>query len=198
VDYIKQKIKNYVYFDAWQRWEYKHTTLLLMGLLLFVLLLNTSIVVATREFIGTLGYLGAFVAGAFSVSFFTAIPAVVLLVGFSDLNIFVTAAIAGFGSMIGDYIILKYAEEKVAYELKPIAFKFGIPQTLAYLQGKRSTLGLVRLVGAIIIASPLPDEIGIGILNLGKLRRPVFLAICYTLNALGILLILLTARAVES
>jgi hypothetical protein len=183
--------------DRWQRWEYKHTTGLLIALVVFILLLDTSFMTTIFDACSRLGYLGAFVAGILFVSVFTAIPGVAMLLSFEALNPVLVALIAGLGSMIGDYLILKFLEDRVAYELKPIAFKFGIPQTIKYLQGKRSTLGLVRFIGALIIASPLPDEIGIGLLGIGKLNKSSFLVICYLLNTAGILLILLSAKALE-
>lgn len=191
---VKKKQKSKA-FDTWQRWEYKHTTFLLATLLVFILLLDTSFMTVIFEFISKLGYIGVFVAGILFVSIFTAVPAVALLISFGEYNPVIVALIAGLGSMIGDYIILRFAEDKVAYELKPIAFKFGIPQTIAYMQGRKPTLGLVRLVGALIIASPLPDEIGVGLLGLGKLSKVSFLAICYVLNAAGIFIIILTVKS---
>lgn len=185
-----------MYLDAWQSWEYKHTTRVIIALLVFILLLNTSIMTTAFGAVEAMGYVGIFLSGVMFVSLFTAIPAFLLLVSFGDFNPLAIAVVAGLGSMIGDYLILRYAEEQVAYELKPIAFRFGIPQTIGYLQGKKSTLGLVRLLGALIIVSPLPDEIGIGLLGMGKLNRAAFLAICYTLNTIGILLVVLAARAV--
>lgn len=192
---IKRTLHKEFYLDAWQRWEYKHTTQVIIALLVFILLLNTSIMATVFNGVEQLGYFGAFLAGLLFVSLFTAVPAFFLLVGFDGLHPLGVALMAGLGSMIGDYLILKYAEEQVAYELKPLAFKFGIPQTIGYLQGSKSTLGLVRLLGAAIIASPLPDEIGIGLLGMGKLNRAAFLAICYVLNTAGILFIVLAARS---
>lgn len=192
---MAKKKQKYKALDNWQRWEYKHTTFLLIAIFVFILLLDTSFMAVIFEFISKLAYLGVFIAGILFVSVFTAVPAVALLVSFSEFNPIVVALIAGLGSMIGDYIILKFAQDKVAYELKPIAFKFGIPQTITYMQGRKPTLGLVRLVGALIIASPLPDEIGVGLLGLGKLNKVSFLVICYALNSAGIFVIMLTAKA---
>lgn len=192
---IKQKLQNYFNFDAWQRWEYKHTTAVIVALVVFILLLDTSLLTTVIGVVGQLGYVGVFLAGVLFVSLFTAVPAVVLLLGFSDLNVLMVATVAGLGAMVGDYLILKYVERDIAYELKPLAFRFGIPQTIAYLQGRRSTIGLVRLVGALIIASPLPDEIGIGLLGLGKLNRTSFLAVCFALNVAGVLLVINLGRA---
>lgn len=192
---IKQKLQKYLYFDTWQRWEYKHTTAVIVALVIFILLLDTSLLTTVIDAIGRMGYAGVFLAGVLFVSLFTAVPAVVLLLGFSDLNILTVAAVAGLGAMIGDYLILKYLEKDIAYELKPLAFRFGIPQTIDYLQGRRSTIGLVRLVGVLVIASPLPDEIGIGLLGLGKLSRASFLAVCFVLNVAGVLLVINLGRA---
>lgn len=191
-----KKKQKYLSLDRWQRWEYKHTTGLIVALAIFILLLDTSFMAVVFDKVSQLSYFGVFFAGLLFVSIFTAVPAVVLLLSFGELNPIAIALIAGLGSMIGDYLILKFAQDKVAYELKPVAFKFGIPQTIAYLQGRKPTLGLVRLVGALIIASPLPDEIGVGLLGLGKLNNVAFLATCYVLNAGGILIIVLSARAI--
>lgn len=182
-------------FDAWQRWEYKHTSLVIVSLILFILLLDTSFMIGAFDLLRKLGYVGIFIGGILFVSIFTAVPAVFLLLSFTGLNPLAIAIVAGLGAMVGDFLILQFIEDKVAYELKPIAYKFKIPQAIAYLQGRKSTLGLVRLIGAFIIASPLPDEIGIGLLGMGKLSKLSFLVICYLLNTAGILLILLSARA---
>lgn len=190
----KSKSKRSRGLDAWQRWEYKHTSVLITALVVFILLLDTSIMTTVFDTFSRLGYLGVFIAGILFVSIFTAVPAVALLLSFTELNPLAVAGIAALGSMIGDYLILKLFEDKVAYELKPVALKFGIPQAITYLQGRRSTIGLVRILGAIIIASPLPDEIGIGLLGIGKLNRLSFLAICYALNAAGILALMLGAK----
>lgn len=192
---VHHRVRHYLPFDAWQRWEYKHTTWIIIGLIVFILLLDTSFMTTILGFVGSLAYLGAFLSGLLFVSLFTAVPAVILLLSFADLNILVVALIAALGAMIGDYLILRYVEYEVAYELKPLAYRFGIPQTVGYLQGRKSTLGLVRLLGAGIIASPLPDEIGIGLLGMSKMRRPAFLAVCYLLNVGGILAILVLKRA---
>ncbi len=190
---VKQKIR--LPFDTWQKWEYKHTARVIIGLLVFILLLDTSFMTTVLGIIGSLGYVGVFLSGMLFVSLFTAVPAVILLLSFSGLNIVAVALVAGLGAMLGDYLILRYVEYEVAYELKPLAYRFGIPQAVNYLQGRKSTVGLVRLLGVIIIASPFPDEIGIGLLGMSKMRRAAFLAVCYLLNVGGILTILLLERA---
>ncbi len=191
---IKQKLQKYLFLDTWQRWEYKHTTGLIIGLLLFITLLDTAIMLTLRDLIGGLGYMGVFIAGLLSVSLFTAVPAVVLLVGFTELDPLGIALIAGLGSVAGDYLILRYVQKDIAYELKPLAYRLGVAQAISYLQGRKSTLVIVRALGAVVIASPLPDEVGIGLLGMSKIQKTHFMGICYALNTIGIFSIVLFAR----
>lgn len=193
---IKRQLRKSLPLDAWQRWEYKHTTRVIVCLVVFILLLDTSLMHAFFDLVRRLGYLGVFLSGVIFVSLFTAVPAVILILSFSGLNPLTVGAVAGLGAMVGDFLILKYLQEQVAYELKPIALRLGIPQAIGYLQGRKATLGIVRLLGAAIIASPLPDEIGIGLLGMGKISRQGFLVICYVLNAIGIFVIVSFGRSV--
>lgn len=190
------RLIGYLGLDAWQRWEYKHTTLLIVALIIFVLMLDTALMAAVFDGMTRLGYLGALLAGVLFVSLFTAAPAVVMLIALSEsLNPVVIALIAGTGAMLGDYLILRFAEDKVAYELKPIALRLGIPQAIGWLQGRRATTWLVKLTGAFVIASPLPDELGVGLLGVGTASKTEFLALCFALNTGGIGLLLWAARA---
>lgn len=47
----------------------------------------------------------------------------------------------------------------------------------------------LAVLGALIIASPIPDELGIGLLGLSHIRRVYFLPISFVLNGLGIYII---------
>jgi uncharacterized membrane protein YdjX (TVP38/TMEM64 family) len=49
-------------------------------------------------------------------------------------------------------------------------------------------------LGALIIASPVPDEIGVSILGLTKIRYWQFFMVTFILNALGIFLIVTAAK----
>ena len=51
------------------------------------------------------------------------------------------------------------------------------------------------LTGAIIIASPLPDELGLAMMGLSRVPIAAFIPISYTMNFLGILLIEFIAGA---
>jgi len=49
-------------------------------------------------------------------------------------------------------------------------------------------------VGGFILASPLPDELGIAVLGFSKMRAKYFVLLSFVFNFLGIVLIGFTAR----
>lgn len=194
-----KKLVSKMRLDAWQKLEYKHTVALLIALGVFVLALDTAIFTTVLRLITEAGYAGAFVAGIMFVSLFTFAPAttaIFILATTGGLNPVLLALVAAAGAMVGDYLILRFAEEKVAYELKPIALRVGIPQLIYYLQDRKRTDWLVRAGGAFIIASPLPDEIGIGLLGISKIGNTGFFSICYVLNFGGILTLAALGQAI--
>lgn len=194
-----KKLISKMRLDAWQKMEYKHTVALLIALGIFVLALDTAIFTTVLGAITEAGYVGAFLAGIMFVSLFTFAPAstaLIILATTAGLNPVLIALFAAFGAMVGDYLILRFAEEKVAYELKPIAIRLGIPQLIYYLQDKKRTDWLVRAAGAFVIASPLPDEMGIGLLGISKIGNLGFFSVCYVLNFVGILALVSMGNAI--
>lgn len=179
----------------WLAYEYKHTTLAVLAILLFVLLANSAALVALFGFLGNLGYMSGFIAGVFSVSFFTAVPALVLLIELAQtLNPFLLALAVGLGSVFGDWIILKFYEEKIFTELKPLLKKARLHRLQVILR-RRSTSWILLLIGTFIISSPLPDEVGLMLLGISHFKQWAILIICFMLNFIGALLVIFTAEA---
>lgn len=192
---MKRRAKHSNLSRRWRAYEYKHSTLALLAIGIFVLTIDTALVRALLASINTLGLMGIFIAGILFVSFFTAAPAVVLLISAADnFNPLTIAAVAGLGSLVGDWIILKIFEEKVAYELIPLARKFGLMPIIRLF--KRKIFRPVALtIGAIFIATPLPDELGIAFLGLSNLKIYKILAIAFVLNTAGIYALIQFSRS---
>jgi hypothetical protein len=55
---------------------------------------------------------------------------------------------------------------------------------------KRRFRRVLPFIGALIIASPFPDEIGLALIGLSTLSRAQFLLLSYVMNTLGVLAIL--------
>ena len=180
----------------WLAYEYKHTTLAIAFMLAFIIFLNSAAMIATIDFAKNLTYVGVFLVGILSVSFFTALPAFVLLVQFAQqFDPVALAIVAGAGAMIGDWLLLQFFEERVFRELKPVFSKLHVDALFKKLQ-RRSMAWILLLVGVVVLTTPVPDEIGIALLGISHVKKPVLLIICFALNTLGMLTIVLTARAI--
>lgn len=178
----------------WRRWRYKNTALLVVSLVAFFYLARTPFVDSIIRQIGGLGYLGAFITGIFFVSTFTVAPAAVVLYHLADnLHPIEVALLAGLGAMVGDYIIFRFMKDRVFDELRPIFSKINHP----YLRSLFKTpffAWTLPVIGAAIIASPLPDEVGVSMLGLSKIRRWQFFLVTFLLNAAGIFFIVAATK----
>jgi len=183
-------------FSYYKNWQYKNTALLVVSVVALIFVLDSEAVTAAIEIIGSWGYLGAFITGIFFTSTFTIAPAIILLYSFSTiLQPLEVAAFAGAGAVIGDYILFRFLKDRVFAELRPLVKKFG-GSHVKHLFKTPYFAWLMPLVGGAIIASPLPDELGVGILGLSRLKTWQFLVLSFVFNTTGILIITLIARAI--
>jgi len=177
-----------------RHWRYWNSTLLVLSVTAFIFLARTPSISNAISQIGSLGYIGSFITGVMFVSTFTAVPATFVLFEMADkLNPVMVAIFAGFGAMVGDYLIFRFFQDKVFDELKPIFTKLSYPAVRTLFKTPYFAW-LLPVIGAVMIASPLPDEVGIGMLGLSKIKKWQFLAVTYLLNVVGIFLVVTAAR----
>ncbi|HEY0907807.1 MAG TPA: hypothetical protein VGE35_00480 [Candidatus Paceibacterota bacterium] len=139
--------------------------------------------------------LSAFVAGLFFTSVFTTAPAMVALGSLCAIYPPITVAVFGaLGALIGDYVIFSFIRghisEDITYLLSQAKSK-----RMKHVFHHRFMRWSMAIVGAIIIASPLPDELGLTLMGLSKMSTVKFAAISYTFNFIGIVAIGFVARA---
>lgn len=140
--------------------------------------------------------IGSFIAGIFFTSVFTVAPATVVLFEIAGSNsIFIVAIFGAIGALLGDLIIFRFVHEHLAADLMEF-LKERRHKRLALLFRSRLYRRLVPFLGALVIASPLPDEIGLVMLGASHVKTPMFVAISLIFNFLGILAIGLVAKAV--
>jgi len=164
-------------------WKYKNTTLLIIFVGLFFYFYKQGFLDYFIKFLGNFGYASCFFVGIFFVSIFTAAPSLAILYELSStLNPFLVALISGVGAMVGDYLILFLLRDKIFEEIKPF-FK---NKFLIEIFRSPYFSWILPIIGAAIIASPFPDEIGIGFMGLSKVKKWQFLGITFLLNSLGI------------
>jgi len=177
----------------WKNWHYKNSAYLLASLLLLAILADSPFVDLIIKRIGDLGYIGAFLTGVLFVSIFTVAPAMVILYHLADvLNPLEVAVLAGLGAVIGDYLIFRFLKDKIFAELAPLFTKVGVFGPAKLFQTPYFHW-LIPFVGAFIVASPFPDEVGISLMGLSKIKNWQFLLVSFLLNAVGIFLVVTVA-----
>lgn len=180
----------------WQKFEYKHTSMTIIIMLLTILFLNTALVTAVLEWFKNAGLLGGFIGGIMSVSMFTTAPAVVLIVAIADhINPWQLILVASLGAVIGDWLIIKFLEDEVASEVKPLLKRYHILPIIRKFQRSKSRW-IVSVVGAVVLALPLPDEFGIALMDISHFKRRWLLLVCFLLNLLGIYALVMLGQGI--
>ncbi|HLD60922.1 MAG TPA: hypothetical protein VJA27_02200 [Patescibacteria group bacterium] len=144
--------------------------------------------------------LASFVAGTFFTSIFTTAPAMVALGEIAqEGSVLTTAFFGALGAVIGDLILFRFVRDGVSEDIEYLLRKIK-KEKISLFRGKFFHLKIFRylwpLIGALIIASPLPDELGLMILGLSKTKTNIFIPLSFSFNFLGILAIGLIARAI--
>lgn len=180
----------------YSRWRYKNTVLLFVSIIVVLFLADTDIARTLIQRLGDWGYLGAVLTGMFSVMTFTAAPALIVLYDLSErLNIYELCLLAGLGSVLGDFIIFSFFKDKVFLELEPIITRLS-KQPFLHIFHTPYFAWLTPVIGAMIIASPLPDELGVGLLSSSKIKKWQFILLTFVLNSVGLFIIISGARLI--
>ncbi len=183
-------------YERYKNWQYKNTALLITVLIILIFLSKTPFLVNAINKIGGFGYLSSFVSGAFFVSIYTVAPATIILYDLAEkLNPFLVAVTAGAGAVIGDYMIFKYLKGTVFKELSPLFSRITLPTLFTKTFKTPYFAWTLPILGALIVASPLPDEAGICMMGLSKIKKWQFILVTFLLNSVGILIVITVAKS---
>jgi len=175
----------------WEKWKYKNLTFLLISILFALALSKYEPFHELLIRLGDYGYIGAFVAGILFVSTFTAaIGAVILLILAEELSPLEIALIAGMGAVFGDFMIFRFIKNSLTMEINQLYDHIDGRHHFKKVLHSRYFSWTLPVIGSIIIASPLPDEIGVSLMGISKMSMAKFLVISFILNAIGIFLII--------
>ncbi len=140
--------------------------------------------------LGSFGYLGAFIAGMFFVSTFTvATSALILLILAETLSPLEIGLIAGLGAVVGDMLIFRLVKDNLTNEIEDIYNHVDKKKHFKKLFHSKYFNWMLPVLGSIIIASPLPDELGVSLMGISKINPVKFIFLSYILNSIGIFLI---------
>lgn len=168
---------------------FKNILVLTISIIAAILLAKSGIFDSVINATEGLKILGIFIAGFFFTSALTIGPAGVALVKLSQTeSIFLIAVVGAFGSVIGDLIIFRFVRDRISDDFIALFQQVKIKRWIHILH-----LEIFRFftpfIGALLVASPLPDEIGLAMMGISKIKTRYFIPISYFLNFIGILLI---------
>lgn len=168
---------------------------LALSVIAAIALVQSGIVHTVLERTVQYALVGSFLAGICFASLFTIAPAVAVLIEIGQTqNPALIACIGGAGAVIGDLIIFRFMRDRVSLHLAVILHKTKSPFFKSIIR-HRAFKWVLPLIGAVIIASPFPDELGLALMGLSHIKVRTFIPLSFGLNAAGILIIILAARA---
>jgi len=170
--------------------------IMILSICAAVFLIKTEIAHNFVISLGDLQWLGIIFAGIFFTSIFTTAPSIALLGGFAQTeSLLVVSVLGGFGAVLGDFIIFTLVREKMS---KGFSHLLSVPQRRRFsvIFKKEIFRFFLPLFGAVIIASPLPDELGVALLRISKMSKKRFLILSFVLNSVGIFIIGWLARVI--
>lgn len=138
-----------------------------------------------------IGPAGAFITGIFFTSIFTIAPAGVVLALFALHQPALSVVFFGaLGAVVGDLVIYLYIKDTLAPDIYYVVHKVK-DKRIRHFFHLRMWRWLTPFVAALIIASPLPDEIGLAMMGLSRTSLFVMIPISFTFNFLSVLAIVL-------
>lgn len=202
----------------WHAWKYKNITFLIIGLLVTFLLYQQEAFHQFLKSFGTLGYLSAFLAGMMFVSIFTVTTgALILLVLAEQLPLIPLGLIAGGGAILGDFLIFKFVRDGLAGELALVKenIKDEIEEvdfideslhskTARHLKKNFKALlhtqyfsWIMPAMGLAILTSPFPDEMGVGLMGISKIKPYHLLMILAIIKPVSVFLVITAATFIK-
>lgn len=167
--------------------KHKNLLFLTLGIMAAVILSREAGFRSFLLHLGSFGYVGAFISGALFVTTPTiAVGGVSLAILSHELPFLPLGLMAGAGAVVSDLVIFHWVRDDLAEEVTPLYNYFG-GRHLTHLLHTRYFRWSLPVIGALIIASPLPDELGVTLLSISKMGRINFMVLSFLLNSVGIM-----------
>lgn len=142
-----------------------------------------------------LWFLDSFIAGMFFTSVFTTVPAIAALGEITQLSqsLLLVAIFGGLGALCGDLIIFRFMRDRFGEDILRLVRNSGNGKLRSIVRLK-SFRWPTFFLGALVIASPLPDELGLTMMGFSKTKTSLFIPVSFVFKFLGILVIGFVAK----
>ncbi len=187
-----------------KRLKYENLLLLFASTAVAVYILISPQLADFLTSLGSFGYAGVLIAGAFFTYMFTTpIATAVLFMLSGNLDPLTVGIIGGAGAMVSDLIIFKFIRSSISFLDKEIyrVKEFVRKHNPIHLRKEnylweRLKKYFVFVLAGFIIASPLPDEIGVAMLGASDIKTWKFMLFSFVFNSIGIFLIATAAHVI--
>jgi len=179
------------------KFHFKYPELFFLILSIFFAYLffsNSEIFSWVSNLFATDVYLGAFTAGILLAFGFTSAFGIGLFIALPPSNIFLISLMGGIGAMISDLIIFKVIRVSFKNEFEELKKTDVVRKINLIVKNHRHVVlrhYLFYAIAGIIIATPLPDEIGVSMLaGLTTIKPSIMTLISFVLHTMVIFLFL--------
>jgi len=172
-----------------RNYRYKNLTFTFISIGLAIFLSRYNLLNDSLFNLHHIPFIGSFIAGMLYVSAFTAALGIVMLSDSSTtLSPIEIALLAGLGGATADFAIFRFFRSNLIGEITLIYNRLG-GRHLTRLMYHKCFRWSLPIIGAIIIASPFPDEIGISLMGLTRIKNYQFVLMCLALDTIGVFLL---------
>lgn len=156
-------------------------------------LIATSLLVFSPLFDGLLTLLtphpafSAILGGMLFASTFTIAAGVVILLGLAgSVSPWLIIIFGGFGAALCDLLVYTLTRDNITRDVAPIYEEILTRSHLRKILHTRYFAWTLPVLGAVIMASPLPDELGVSLLSLSQMSPLKFIAVAFASHLIGI------------
>ena len=169
--------------------KYFNIIMLVLGIGIAILLSKNPTLKNFLLGLGNYGYLSAILAGAMFVSTFTvATGALIIFTLAKTLNPLELIFFGMLGAVIFDMIVFNSIKGSIDREIKEV---FSNPRLSHFkkLIHTKYFAWMMPMIGFIVFVSPLPDELGIGLMGVSKLKNYQFFLISVLNHSIGMFVV---------
>jgi hypothetical protein len=173
----------------------KDAAIIFLSIIIAVLLVKTGVLGDLLATAGGFKFFGSFIAGIFFTSIFTTAPATVTLGEIARVEpLWPTVFLGGAGAALGDLLIFGFVKDSLSRNLSALINHFP-SRRLRHVFRLKFFRWFIAFLGALVVASPLPDELGLAMMGLSKMKNSVFIPLSFLIDSFGVLIVCLIARS---
>lgn len=178
-------------------YKYPKLSLFIVSVIIVYFLFSGLAYKPLHDTLTLMGYFGTFLAGLlYPYALTSAAGTGILLITAKEQNILLAGAIAGIGALISDILIFLFVKHGFGDEVKKLSQEAVVRTVNRWIPDSVRVYLFAALAG-ILIASPLPTEIGIMLMaSIKNMSFKKFTILVYVLHASAIFIILIIGNTI--